>query len=61
MYASKILYSYFACSQIWLNLHLDDHHFGYIRKLMKKIKIKIKIKHIQVPNSTRVILVNFVM
>jgi hypothetical protein len=29
--------SYFACSQIWLNLPMDDHHFGYITKLTKII------------------------
>jgi hypothetical protein len=23
-------------SQIWLNLPIDDHHFGYITKLTKK-------------------------
>ncbi len=22
--------SYLVCSQIWLNLHMDDHHFSYI-------------------------------
>ncbi len=26
----KILLSCLACSQIWLNLPVDDHHFGYI-------------------------------
>jgi hypothetical protein len=25
-----------ACSQIWLNLPADYHHFGYITNLMKK-------------------------
>ncbi len=28
--------SYFAFSQIWLNLPMDDHHFGYITKFDKK-------------------------
>jgi hypothetical protein len=35
----KNLFSYLACSQIWLNLLVDHHHFGYIRKLTKKILI----------------------
>jgi hypothetical protein len=30
------LLSYLICSQIWLNHHMDDHHFSYIRKLAKK-------------------------
>jgi hypothetical protein len=30
--------SYFACSQIWLNLPMDDHHFGYITKFDQKKK-----------------------
>jgi hypothetical protein len=25
-----------ACSQIWLNLHVDHQHFGYIAKLTKR-------------------------
>ncbi len=29
----KKLFSYFACSQIWLNLHVDHCHFGYITKI----------------------------
>jgi len=36
-----------ACSQIWLNLHVDHHHFGCITKLTpppKKKKKKKKIK-----------------
>jgi hypothetical protein len=28
----KILFSYFSCSQIWLNPPLDHGHFGYITK-----------------------------
>jgi hypothetical protein len=28
--------SYLLCSQIWLNYLLDDHHFGYITKSLKK-------------------------
>jgi len=33
----KILLSYLACSQKpWLNLPIDDHHFGYITKLTTK-------------------------
>jgi hypothetical protein len=31
----KILLSFLACSQIWLNLLMDDCHFGYITKLSK--------------------------
>ncbi len=30
------LLSYLACSQIWLNRIIDDHHFIYITKLGKK-------------------------
>jgi hypothetical protein len=31
--------SYLACSsQIWLNLHVDHHRFGYITKLTQKKK-----------------------
>ncbi len=29
----QILLSYLACSQIWLNLHVNHHHFGYKTKL----------------------------
>ncbi len=28
----KKLFSYLACGQIWLNLHVDHCHFGYINK-----------------------------
>jgi hypothetical protein len=28
--------SYLAYSQIWLNLLMDDYHFGYIAKFSKK-------------------------
>jgi hypothetical protein len=29
---------YLARSQIWLNLPMDHHHFGYITKLTQKKK-----------------------
>jgi hypothetical protein len=29
----QILLSYLACSHIWLNLPMDDCHFGYITNL----------------------------
>jgi hypothetical protein len=32
----KILLSYLAYSQIWLNLLVDHHHFGSITKLAQK-------------------------
>jgi hypothetical protein len=32
----KILLSHLSCSQIWLNLLVDRHHYGYITKLTKK-------------------------
>jgi hypothetical protein len=36
MFLKKLL-SYLACSQKpWLNLPIDDHHFGYITKLTTK-------------------------
>jgi hypothetical protein len=28
--------SYMVYNQIWLNLHEDDHQFGYITRLKKK-------------------------
>jgi hypothetical protein len=28
----KMSLSHVACSQIWLNLPMDHHHFGYITK-----------------------------
>ncbi len=31
-----LLLSYLLCSQIWLNLVVDDHQFGYITKLKNK-------------------------
>jgi hypothetical protein len=31
-----MLLSFLACSQIWLNLHLDHCQFGWITKLTKK-------------------------
>jgi hypothetical protein len=42
------IFSYLACSQIWLNYPADHCHFGYNTKLPKKtlggtLKIKIKI------------------
>jgi hypothetical protein len=33
---SKTL-SYLPCSQIWLNLPIDNRHFGYMTKLTQKI------------------------
>jgi hypothetical protein len=33
--------SYFASNQIWLNLPMDDHHFGYITKLTKKRQLNL--------------------
>jgi hypothetical protein len=39
----EILLSYLACScQIWLNLHMDDCHFGHITKSTPKKKKKTK-------------------
>jgi hypothetical protein len=32
----NFLLSYLLCSQIWLNLVVDDHQFGYITKLKNK-------------------------
>jgi hypothetical protein len=32
---SEFLFSYISCSQIWLNIFVDNH-FGYIKKLKKK-------------------------
>jgi hypothetical protein len=29
----KIIFSNLACSQIWLNLLVDHHHFGFNTKL----------------------------
>jgi hypothetical protein len=38
----EILLSYLACSQIWLNLHIDYCHFGYNTKLPTKKRKKKK-------------------
>jgi hypothetical protein len=38
-YVQQILLSYFACSQIWLNLHLDHCHFWLHHKIDKKIPL----------------------
>jgi len=35
-----MLLLYLACNQIWLNLPVDHHQFGYITKLTKKPKKK---------------------
>jgi hypothetical protein len=35
--------SHVACSQIWLNLPMDHHHFGYITKLTGKKKTLLAI------------------
>ncbi len=32
----KLYFHILACSQIWLNLHVDHQHFGYITKLTKR-------------------------
>jgi hypothetical protein len=37
-----VLISYLTCSQIWLNLLVNHHHFGYITKLTPKKKNKQK-------------------
>jgi hypothetical protein len=34
----KIVVSYLVCSQIWLNLPLNDCHFAFITKLTPKKK-----------------------
>jgi hypothetical protein len=35
----KIILSYLSCSQVWLNLPVEDHrHFGYNTKLTPKNK-----------------------
>jgi hypothetical protein len=35
MFLRKIIW-YLTCIQIWLNLHMDDGHFGYVTKLIEK-------------------------
>jgi hypothetical protein len=37
-------FSSLACSQIWLNLHVDHHHFGCITKLTPKFFLFLKNK-----------------
>jgi hypothetical protein len=37
MFKKKILLSYRIHSQIWLNLPMVNHYFGYITKFTKKI------------------------
>jgi hypothetical protein len=39
----KMSLSHVACSQIWLNLPMDHHHFGYITKLTGKKKTLLAI------------------
>jgi hypothetical protein len=39
----KFLLEYYACSQIWLNLPVDDRHFDHITKWTKYIYIYIYI------------------
>ncbi len=38
-----ILVSYLACNHIWLNLHMDDHHFGDITKFAQNRTIGPKV------------------
>jgi hypothetical protein len=35
----KHLHSYFVYSQIWLNLLVENGHFGYLKNLKKQKKI----------------------
>jgi hypothetical protein len=39
----KFLFSCLACNQIWLNLHVDHRHFGFITKLTPKKNTEIEI------------------
>jgi hypothetical protein len=44
MFPKKITFIYVACNQIWLNVDMDDCHFGQkkITKLTKKTLEKVK-------------------
>jgi len=39
----KMSLSHVTCSQIWLNLPMGHHHFGYITKLTGKKKTLLAI------------------
>jgi hypothetical protein len=39
------IFSYLACSQIWLNLPMDDHHFDYIKTLTEETLISIILRN----------------
>jgi hypothetical protein len=39
----NILFSYLACNHIWLNLRMDDHHFGDITKFTQNKTIGPKV------------------
>jgi hypothetical protein len=48
----NFLLSYLLCSQIWLNLVVGDHQFGYITKLKNKktwLHTPISSSHSNVP------------
>jgi hypothetical protein len=36
--------SYLVCNQIWLNYFVNDHHFGYITKILVKMATNHKIE-----------------
>jgi len=59
-------FSSLACSQIWLNLHVDHHHFGCITKLtpppaQKKTENQKKLTVMFVYLFGHFFLANFVM
>jgi len=33
IYNDEIFLSYLTCNPIWLNIHVDHHHFDYIKKI----------------------------
>ncbi len=39
-----VLPSYLVCSQIWLNYFLDDCHFGYITKILKRNHVDVCVQ-----------------
>ncbi len=45
--ALKKLVSYLACSQIWLNVPMDDRHFGYVTQNwpQKQIAVSVGTQH----------------
>jgi hypothetical protein len=47
------LLSYLLCSQIWLNYFVNDDHFGYVTKSLKKTLVQ-DVKHVQ--NSQKAML-----